>query len=101
VRLRSAMRARSATLRCAATHVAQVSASLEVIAVVHVHVEWLKMWTLGPRTRSAIKHVHMFSGSLASPLHAPSPSASPTFQISTNSTPWTCQTTSFGVVTNF
>ena len=61
------MRARSATLRCAATHVAQVSASLEVIAVVHVHVEWLKMWTLGPRTRSAIKPYVLGIARLAPP----------------------------------
>jgi hypothetical protein len=47
---------------------ARFSASLEVITVIHVHVEWLKMWTSGPRTRSAIKHVHKCTGSLASPL---------------------------------
>jgi hypothetical protein len=78
MRLRAAMRARIVPLRCAETHVAQFPARLEVIAVVHVHVEWLKMWTSGPRTRSAMKNVHKFTGSLASPLHAPFPSSSTT-----------------------
>ena len=45
----------------------------------HVHVGWLNKFVSCPRTRSAIKQVDPRAESLASPLHAPSPSPSPTF----------------------
>jgi hypothetical protein len=58
--------------------VAQFLPDMEVKTGAHVHVQVLKMLTFSPCTRSAIKHVDPCTGSLASPLHAPSPSSSST-----------------------
>jgi hypothetical protein len=72
------LRARRRTV--ARSAVARFSADMEVITCAHVHVQGLKQLTCCPFTRSSIKRVDPCTGSLASPLHALSPSSSSTFK---------------------
>ena len=53
---------------------------MEVIPAGAKHAQSLKTSMCRLRTQSAIKHVHMFTGSLASFLYQPSPSFSATFK---------------------
>ena len=55
-------------------------ADMEVTTGAHVHVQGLKMLTFCPCMRPAIKHVDPWAESLASPLHALSPSSSSTLE---------------------
>ena len=77
------LRARRRTV--ARSAVARFSADMEVITCAHVHVQGLKQLTCCPFTRSSIKRVDPCTGSLASPLHALSPSSSSTFKSFANS----------------
>ncbi len=79
------LRARRRTVAHSA--VARFSADMEVITCAHVHVQELKLLPCCPFMRSSIKHVDPCTGSLASPLHALSPSSSSTFKSFANSTP--------------
>ena len=74
------LRARRRTVAHSA--VARFSADMEVITCAHVHVQELKLLPCCPFMRSSIKNVDTCTGSLASPLHALSPSSSSTFKSS-------------------
>jgi hypothetical protein len=78
------LRARRRTV--ARSAVARFSADMEVITCAHVHVQELTQLTCCPFTRSSINRVDRCTGSLASPLHALSPSSSSTFKSFANST---------------
>ena len=53
------------------TAVGQATADMDMVLGAQIHAEWLKTSNIYPRMRSATKHVHPCTESLASPLHAP------------------------------
>ena len=61
------------------TAVGQATADMDMVLGAQIHAEWLKTSNIYPRMRSATKHVHPCTESLASPLHAPC-SAHPPFR---------------------
>ena len=52
------------------TAVGQATDDMDMALGAQIHAEWLKTSNLYPRMRSATKHVHPCTESLASPLHA-------------------------------